>query len=105
MVEPADLRLAGEDEVLQDEQPRESVLTVGAALGRPLRPAEGLALEPGQVVEVAQRGGALGLDDPLHVDVRRGDGQGQLDGQPSREVLVRSTGVLHQVPTRRAPRR
>ena len=59
-------------------------------LRRSRRRGKRLALEPGEVVQVAQGGGALGLDDPLHVDVRGGDGQGQLDGQ----LVARGVGAV-----------
>ena len=51
------------------------------ALGGPLRAAEGLALEAGEVAQVPQRRGALGLHDPSDVDARGGDREGELDRQ------------------------
>src|ERR1035437_4085337 len=71
MVEPSDLSLGGVDEVVQDQQPGELVWAVGFVGGR--------SFEFGQVLQVAQRRGSLGLDEALYVDAWHGDRQGQLD--------------------------
>ena len=52
-----------------------------APLGRPLRTVEGVPLEPGEVAQVTQGRGALGLDDARDVDARGGDRERELDGQ------------------------
>jgi len=67
-----------EHEVVQDQQPGELIPLSGFT---PAGLVGGRPLELGEVLQVTQRRGPLGLDDALDVDVRHGHGQGQLDDQ------------------------
>ena len=91
VVEPTDLGLGGEDEVLEDEQPGEVVVDLTVVLrarGGVALLAHHLLLEAGEVVQVLERRGALGLGDGLHVDAGDRHGEGELDRQ-----LVARRGV------------
>ena len=74
VVEPADLGLGLEDHRLEHEQPGGVGHRVGARL------------EPGQVLEAAQRGGPLHLHDPMDIHARRRERKRELD----RELVSRS---------------
>ena len=63
VIEPPDLALRSEDEILDDEEPGE---VVAGALSAGL-PVAGLDLEAGEIAQVAQRRSA-GLDDVTDVD-------------------------------------
>ncbi len=69
VVEPAHLGLGGEDHRFEDQQPRGVALLVGARL------------ELRELLQRAQRGGALGLHDGWDVDAGRRDRERELDGQ------------------------
>jgi len=71
VVEPSDLGLSGIDEVVQDQQPGQLVASAGFFGAR--------ALELGQVLQVTQRRGPLGLDEALYVDARHRDCERELD--------------------------
>ncbi len=74
VVEPPALRLGGEDELFQDEQP-------GDVVARVRSPVEGAGPEAGVVLHRLERVAALRLDDGPDVDAGCAHGHGQLDGQ------------------------